>query len=51
MKVTIERFEGPLVVCKKEDGSMMDIKRILLPRNAKEGDILKINGDIITLGS
>lgn len=49
MKVVIDRFEGPLVVCEKEDGTMIDIKRIRVPRDAKEGDVLNIDGDVITI--
>lgn len=39
MKVVIIRFEGPYAVCKKEDGSIIDIKRINVPRELKEGDV------------
>ena len=46
MKVTINRFEGPYAVCKKEDGSMVDIKRFNIPVGAKEGDILNIAEDV-----
>lgn len=45
MKVTINRFEGPYAVCKKEDGNMVDIKRFNIPVGAKEGDILDIEDD------
>lgn len=49
MKVVIDRFEGPFAVCEKEDRTMMDIKRIKLPTGAKEGDILDINNDEISI--
>ncbi|MBV4415997.1 DUF3006 domain-containing protein [Clostridium tyrobutyricum] len=42
IKVIIDRFEGPYAVCEKEDKSMMDIKRINIPRDAKEGSVLII---------
>jgi len=49
MVVVIDRFEGLLAVCEKEDRTMIDIKRILLPSDAKEGDVLNIDGDEITV--
>ncbi|OAA82862.1 DUF3006 domain-containing protein [Clostridium ljungdahlii] len=49
MKVIIDRFEGPYAVCEKEDKTMMDIKRINLPIEAKEGYVLDVNGDEITI--
>ncbi|MFL0196370.1 DUF3006 domain-containing protein [Clostridium sp. WILCCON 0269] len=49
IKVIIDRFEGPYAVCEKEDKTMMDIKRIKLPANAKEGCVLNISGDKITI--
>ncbi|MBC2578922.1 DUF3006 domain-containing protein [Clostridium sp. DJ247] len=49
MKVIIDRFEGPYAVCKKEDSSMVDIKRIKIPMEAKEGDILQIEDSKITI--
>ncbi|WP_446899610.1 DUF3006 domain-containing protein [Clostridium sp. LBM24168] len=49
MKVIIDRFEGPYAVCEKADMTMMDIKRINIPMNAKEGDVLKIEGESIVI--
>ena len=49
VKVVIIRFEGPYAVCKKRDGSMMDIKRIKLPVGAKEGDVLNIDADKVSI--
>jgi len=49
MNVIIDRFEGIYAVCEKEDKTMMDIKRINLPSGAKEGDVLIINNNIITV--
>lgn len=49
MKVIIDRFEGPYAVCEKEDKTMMDIKRINLPIEAKEGYVLDVCGDEITI--
>jgi len=49
MKVIIDRFEGPYAVCEKEDKTMMDIKRINLPIGAKEGYVLDVQEDEITI--
>ena len=49
MRVTIDRFEGKFAVCEKEDRTMLNIERSKLPANAKEGDILIIQGDIIKI--
>lgn len=49
MKVIIDRFEGIYAVCEKEDRTMMDIKRIKLPYGAKEGDVLDIGNDEISI--
>ncbi|MCB2305608.1 DUF3006 domain-containing protein [Clostridium estertheticum] len=49
MKVTIDRFEGFYAVCEKEDRAMMNIKRNDIPSEAKEGDVLNIINDKITI--
>ena len=49
MVVVIDRFEGLLAVCEKEDRTMINIKRALLPIGAKEGDVLNIKGDEISI--
>ena len=49
MRLIIDRFEGDFAVCEKEDRKMMNIKRDRLPPDAKEGDALIIEGDIITI--
>lgn len=49
MKVTIDRFEGEYAVCEKPDRTMLNIEKGRLPGGAKEGDILNIDGDSITL--
>jgi len=43
LKGAIDRFEGDYAVVELEDGKMKDIKRSLLPDDAKEGDVLIIN--------
>jgi hypothetical protein len=49
MKVIIDRFEGDFVVCEKEDRQMIDIPKSKIPSLAKEGDVLNILNDVITL--
>lgn len=49
IKVIIDRFEGQYAVCEKDDKSMIDIERTRIPVSAKEGDVLKILGDTITI--
>ena len=49
MKVTIDRFEGDFAACEKPDRTIMNIRRGRLPAGAKEGDVLNIDGDNITI--
>ncbi len=49
MKVIIDRFEGEFAVCEKEDRKIIDIEISKLPSNAKEGDVLNISNDTITI--
>ena len=49
MKVSIDRFEGQYAICELEDGSTMEIEKDHLPQDAREGDILTINDDEITI--
>jgi hypothetical protein len=49
MKVTIDRFEGNFAVCEKSDRTMLNIRKEKIPANAKEGDILTIDGDDIQI--
>ena len=49
MKVIIDRFEGNFAVCEKEDRTMLNINRGKLPAQAKEGDVLTIDGATITI--
>lgn len=49
MKVTIDRFEGQYAICEKENREMIDIKRSAIPVEAKEGDVLNIEDNIITV--
>ena len=51
MRVVIDRFEGDFAVCETEDRTMLNVKRSKLPTNAKEGDVLIIDGDTIKVDS
>jgi hypothetical protein len=49
MEVIIDRFEGDFAICEKADRTMLNIPRSNLPPQAKEGDVLTIEGDSIAL--
>jgi hypothetical protein len=49
MKVVIDRFEGNYAVCEKENREMIDIEKSRVPIEAKEGYVLNIEGDVITI--
>lgn len=49
MEVIIDRFEGNFAVCEKNNREMIDIHKEKLPPNVKEGDVLTILGDNITI--
>ena len=41
MKIIIDRFEGDYAVCETEPGKTINILKVDIPKEAKEGDILK----------
>jgi hypothetical protein len=49
VKVVIDRFEGDYAICEKENREMIDIKRHRIPKEAKESDVLDIQGDKIII--
>lgn len=49
MKVIIDRFEGDFAVCEKENRQMINIEKSILPDLVKEGDVLSIKNEIITI--
>lgn len=49
MKVIIDRFEGKFAVCQKEDMSMINIEKSRLQDGAREGDVLIINNEGISI--
>jgi cytochrome c-type biogenesis protein CcmE len=51
MKVIVDRFEGDLAVCEKDDRTTINIKRGRLPATVREGDVVIIEGDLIRIDS
>jgi hypothetical protein len=49
MRVVIDRFEGLYAICEKEDRTMSEIEIIKIPKGAKEGDVLKIENEEVTI--
>lgn len=49
MKVVIDRFEGKYAVCEKQDRTMINIEKSKISQEAKEGDVLNISGDKISI--
>lgn len=47
----IDRFEGEIAVVEMEGTEMKDFPKSALPRDAKIGDVLFINGDEITISN
>lgn len=44
MQFIIDRFEGGFAVCEDENRKMVNIERSKLPPEAREGDILYVDG-------
>jgi len=49
MQLIIDRFEGPIAVCEREDGSFEHILRAQLPKPAREGSVLVCVDDVWAL--
>lgn len=49
MQVIIDRFEGSFAICEDENRKMINIGRAKLPKEAKEGSVLIIQGDKIEI--
>jgi hypothetical protein len=49
MKVIIDRFEGEYAVCEGEEGEVINLRKDQLPPQAKEGDVLLVEGKLIFL--
>lgn len=46
LKFVIDKFEGNYAVVELDDKSIVEIPKILIPKNAKEGDVLTITVDV-----
>ena len=46
MKVIIDRFEEGFAVVELDAGNMVNMPRVLLPQEAKEGDVIDISIDL-----
>lgn len=46
MKIIIDRFEEEFVVAELENKQMINIPKAIVPKNAKEGDIISIEVDV-----
>jgi hypothetical protein len=51
MQIIIDRFEGSFAVCEDENRRMINIERSKLPPGAKEGDVLRVNGEAYEVDS
>ena len=40
--VSVDRFEGNFAVCEKEDRTFLNIEREKLPKDVREGSVLRI---------
>ncbi|MDP4180228.1 MAG: DUF3006 domain-containing protein [Bacillota bacterium] len=49
MRVIIDRFEGDYALCETESKEIINIKRNLIPPDSKEGDVLIIKNNVITI--
>ncbi len=49
MKVIIDRFEGNYAVCEGKNGAIISIEKSKVPINSKEGDVLDIQKENITI--
>ncbi|NFC73580.1 DUF3006 domain-containing protein [Clostridium botulinum] len=49
MKGIIDRLEENFAIIELEDKKMINIDKNIIPKKAKEGDVINIEGDIITL--
>lgn len=49
MILIIDRFEGNYAVCEKKDKTIINISLEKLPKEAKEGDVIRIEENIISV--
>ncbi|WFD08721.1 DUF3006 domain-containing protein [Tepidibacter hydrothermalis] len=46
LKFVIDRFEGDYTVVELDNKTIAEIPKILIPKDAKEGDVLEIRVDV-----
>lgn len=51
MDVIVDRFEGDYAVCEQPNREIIDIPKEKLPKGVKEGDVLTIFGDQVTINT
>jgi hypothetical protein len=44
-RLVVDRFEGDLAVVEVDGGPALDLPRWLLPREVKEGDVVRVRAD------
>ncbi|MBR1482537.1 MAG: DUF3006 domain-containing protein [Ruminococcus sp.] len=44
-KFTVDRFEGAFAVLECENGSFVEMERSALPKNLREGDIIRFDAN------
>lgn len=47
--IIIDRIENDIVICEKEDGSICEIPRSLMPDDIKEGCVVKQSGNMYVI--
>lgn len=49
MQVVVDRIEGDYAICEKEDRTMIELKLELLPDGIKDGMVLNLEDNKITI--
>jgi hypothetical protein len=49
LQMIIDRFEGNFAVCEKAGGQLTRIARSKIPAEAREGDVLLLENDSLTI--
>ncbi len=49
MRYIIDRFEGTFAICETEERAMVNIDKVMIPKGAKEGDTIIIEGSKVTI--
>ena len=51
MRVVIDRIEGLYAICEMDNRKMIDVELKNIPKQAKEGDVLDIEGSFIIINN